>query len=409
MPDHIARGKEEAEARYQLDLDEAEIKADFIAAIPGIKDVFIGGVTIPFEATGFLQIRHTDAPASVVLAGLENRCREYEEKARLRGRGDFDMPWPREREVFLEGHDKTRVFIAEPLQLNSEGSADFEENVNMDVFISHSSHDQPVVKRLITLIRSALNLSSEAIRCTSVDGYRLPVGASVAEHLRQETLSSNVFIAVITPRGTESKYVLFELGARWGSGKPLLPLLACGGDAKLLEGPLSAVNALSCDSPGQLHQFIEEVAAALGRKPDRVAAFQKCIDEVVAESRASTSPSNPDELPAAASAPPDTVPAIEELHVREMEGAAYRIGKLQYLLIVMEQSVETGANDTEQAIEKTKRKLVSWLDRLGVESTQHENLVRIWPGLSHSSFRDRSVKNIAAELKTPSRLAVWCR
>jgi hypothetical protein len=152
----------------------------------------------------------------------------------------------------------------------------------MDIFISHSSKDEEIVKRLITLIRSALNLPSESIRCTSVDGYRLRAGASVAEHLRRETHTAKVFIAVITPRSINSKYVLFELGARWGSGKPMIPVLAGGADAKLLEGPLSAINALSCDSPAQLHQLIEDVAVLI-RKPDRVAAYEKCITELIAE------------------------------------------------------------------------------------------------------------------------------
>ena len=154
----------------------------------------------------------------------------------------------------------------------------------MDLFISHSSKDEKIVKRLITLVTSAFNLPSASIRCTSVDGYRLRAGGSVAEQLRQETQTARLFIAVITPSSLSSKYVLFELGARWGSGKPLFPVVAAGADESCLEGPLSAINVLSCDSQAQVHQLVDDIGAVLGRRPDRVAAYQKCISELVEES-----------------------------------------------------------------------------------------------------------------------------
>lgn len=154
----------------------------------------------------------------------------------------------------------------------------------LDVFISHSSRDEEIAKRLITLIRSALNLPSQSIRCTSVDGYRLPTGISTDEMLRQEIYHSKTFIGLLTPNSVASVYVLFELGARWGAQKPLLPLLARGADNTYLKGPLSAINALSCDNPAQLHQFVEDLAGLLGKQTDRPAAYEKFIAEVIEES-----------------------------------------------------------------------------------------------------------------------------
>ena len=48
----------------------------------------------------------------------------------------------------------------------------------IDIFICHSSVDKEFVERLIDLLRSALNIPSANIRCTSIDGYRLPAGAT---------------------------------------------------------------------------------------------------------------------------------------------------------------------------------------------------------------------------------------
>lgn len=93
------------------------------------------------------------------------------------------------------------------------------------VFISHSSRDEVVARLLISLVRSAINIPPDDIRCTSVDGYRLPAGASVNETLRTEIFGSTAFVALITPNRIESAFVPFELGARWGAQKPFLPLL----------------------------------------------------------------------------------------------------------------------------------------------------------------------------------------
>ena len=53
------------------------------------------------------------------------------------------------------------------------------------LFISHSSKDSHFVQALIDLIRVAINLGSTQIRCTSIDGYRLPAGANTNEQLKQ--------------------------------------------------------------------------------------------------------------------------------------------------------------------------------------------------------------------------------
>lgn len=151
----------------------------------------------------------------------------------------------------------------------------------LDVFISHSSVDEPLAERLVTLIRSALNLPTEKIRCTSLNGFRLPVGISTNDRLRQEIHDSKVFIALITPSSLQSTYVLFELGARWGTQKPLIPLLACGMQGKKLPDPLSTINALSCAELAQLHQFIIDLGRFLGVNPDSAAAYQKCMEELI--------------------------------------------------------------------------------------------------------------------------------
>jgi hypothetical protein len=152
----------------------------------------------------------------------------------------------------------------------------------LKVFISHSSSDVALAKVLIALLRSALRLSTEEIRCTSLPGYNLPGGVETDEHIRQEVLTTPVFIGLITESGLASAYVLFELGARWGANQPLIPLLAPGISPDTLQGPISNLNALSCASSANLHQLVNQIATALLIKAEHAEGYQNELEVVSA-------------------------------------------------------------------------------------------------------------------------------
>jgi hypothetical protein len=156
---------------------------------------------------------------------------------------------------------------------------------SIDIFISHSSADARTAEALIDLLRAALNIPADRIRCTSVDGYRLPIGASTEEWLRQEVSEAKVFIGLITPTSLQSAYVLFELGARWGAHLHLAPVLASGANPNLLHGPLASLNALRCDVPAQVHQLITDIAKILGRDQNNPSSYQKYLELLVQQSQ----------------------------------------------------------------------------------------------------------------------------
>ncbi len=148
----------------------------------------------------------------------------------------------------------------------------------MQVFISHSSKDESIAKRLADLLRAALNLRPSEIRCTSVDGHRLEVGADTGSRLRHELIEARLFIGIISASSMSSAWVLFELGARWGAGKVLAPVLAPGATTDLLKGPLATLNALSCSSSAQLHQLIQNIGRHLRVTPNSPDSYQGQID-----------------------------------------------------------------------------------------------------------------------------------
>ena len=158
--------------------------------------------------------------------------------------------------------------------------------LDLEIFISHSSTDVNVAEALIELLRAALNIPPEKIRCTSVDGYRLPVGVPTDEYLRQEIFNTKAFIGIITESSIKSAYVLFELGARWGAQQHLAPVLARGADSTILAGPLKGLNTLSFQSAAQIHQLVSDISSKLAISPARPESYQKYIEALVEKSMA---------------------------------------------------------------------------------------------------------------------------
>jgi len=157
------------------------------------------------------------------------------------------------------------------------------------VFISHSSKDADLALALIDLLKAGLALTADQIRCSSVDGYRLPVGVNTEGKLREEVNAAKVVVGLITPSSLSSYYVMFELGARWGANLFLAPLLA-GVKASQLSGPLSLLNALSASSDAQLHQLLGDIANHLGLSLQPAASYIRNVTAVKTLAEAITNP-----------------------------------------------------------------------------------------------------------------------
>ena len=149
------------------------------------------------------------------------------------------------------------------------------------LFLSHSSEDRELAELLVQLFSLALPLWSHEIRCTSVEGYKLPGGADTNAQIREEVLSSQCFVGIVSPSSMGSAFVLFELGARWGAKKQLIPLLGSGMKPHALKGPLAGLNALSSDNPSEVHQLVQEVGEALDVRVEPPSVYQKALEAVV--------------------------------------------------------------------------------------------------------------------------------
>jgi hypothetical protein len=151
----------------------------------------------------------------------------------------------------------------------------------LDIFISHNHHDKRIAEALVDLLRAALNIPAGKIRCTSLDGYGLPGGALTHEQLRQELHDAKLLIGLLTQKSIQSAYVLFELGARWGANGRLIPLLALGADAGVLQGPLSTYTASRCENRAQVQQLITNIGSILNINSCDPATYYKHIEGLI--------------------------------------------------------------------------------------------------------------------------------
>jgi len=198
----------------------------------------------------------------------------------------------------------------------------------LSIFISHSSKDADLALALIDLLKAGMALTADQIRCSSVDGYRLPVGVNSEGKLREEVNAAKVVVGLITRSSLTSYYVMFELGARWGADLLLAPLLA-GVKANELSGPLSLLNALSANRDAQLHQLLEDIAKHLGLSVQPPASYIRNIAAVKAFA---------DALAASATSPSVAAPVKPKLRLGlSVEGNA---PSPQLLKVVANQAVE---------------------------------------------------------------------
>jgi hypothetical protein len=145
----------------------------------------------------------------------------------------------------------------------------------LDLFISHSSKNKAFAKEMTEFLSAALAIPHRRVRCTSVEGYKLSGGAATEHELRKEIQSARCFVGLITQESLQSQFVLFELGARWGSEEHFVPVLGCGINAEDLRPPLSNLNVLNSANKGDMEQLVHELATALKRSPPPRSIYER--------------------------------------------------------------------------------------------------------------------------------------
>jgi len=149
------------------------------------------------------------------------------------------------------------------------------------IFISHAAADEALASALVDCILAAMVVNDSDLRCTSVPGHKLPVGSDFTATLLEDIDESSVVVGLVTKNAISSSWVLFELGATWGSKKNLKPIVTDEVDLKTLPGALSGRHVARLSNKGDLNQFLEEISEVVGAKRRPAAKGLKPIDDLL--------------------------------------------------------------------------------------------------------------------------------
>src|SRR4051794_39567389 len=90
-----------------------------------------------------------------------------------------------------------------------------------DIFISHSSRDLALVRRLVDLLETGVGVPGRQIFASSVAGKGVPHGDFRA-YIHDEITRATLAIFVFSPNFENSAFCMTEMGAAWALGKTVL-------------------------------------------------------------------------------------------------------------------------------------------------------------------------------------------
>jgi TIR domain len=209
------------------------------------------------------------------------RCVELRDEECLDLRGRLDADFTADQELMLRiqtadalgsgvestilASDVLTPLPSSPLEIAPQEEPEVLDAAPILLFVSHSSHDSEVAKALIEVLLVAEVVMEAEVRCTSIPGYQLSVGAQFVAEIRELVSEATVFLGLVSWESAASSWVLFELGARWGANKSVLPLLLNGFSANDLPGPISGTNACDCRDLNSVSEFLKVVSRSTGR------------------------------------------------------------------------------------------------------------------------------------------------
>lgn len=152
------------------------------------------------------------------------------------------------------------------------------------LFISHSSKDIVLVKRLMTLFQMGMGIPKEEIFCTSLTGT-LETGKPYIEKTRRVVTECGAVIFCMTEAYLESKFCIAELGAAWACNQQIFPLLGPGmTEHAFANTPLDKVQCLHMDREADLHQLGDDFQQ-LGLAKVSIAQYGAEVERFLAEER----------------------------------------------------------------------------------------------------------------------------
>jgi hypothetical protein len=101
-----------------------------------------------------------------------------------------------------------------------------EESMGNRIFVSHASNDKPLVEFFVEqVLRLGLEVPSDDIFCTSLEGMDIKNGEDFRQAIRSAISNAKIILLILTPNYKASEVCLNEMGAAWASNRCVIPLV----------------------------------------------------------------------------------------------------------------------------------------------------------------------------------------
>jgi hypothetical protein len=150
----------------------------------------------------------------------------------------------------------------------------------VQLFVSHAHKDEDLARMLVEAIALGMQAPQGSIRCTSLSGYQLALGAMARDALRDELSGAKGIVALLTPYSLSSEWCQFELGAAWVLATATMPLRAGGLRDADIPGAFRGAVGGTAEQPAVLRQLLDQLQTLLGWPVGNVPAAHAKLDEL---------------------------------------------------------------------------------------------------------------------------------
>lgn len=169
--------------------------------------------------------------------------------------------------------------VSESLMLGLEGEKGAETDKAKGakppmVFISHAEADKKFANDIVTLLEFIGVKGKENLLCTSVDGYRIPLGCDIIEYLRETFNKNNLFVIILHTHNYYTRPVCMnEMGAAWALKTKYFSVLASDFSFNEMTGVVNnkdvAIKIGADDCEARINQLKNELVKFFGlQQPD---------------------------------------------------------------------------------------------------------------------------------------------
>ncbi len=130
------------------------------------------------------------------------------------------------------------------------------------VFLSHSSHDEALVRRLSEALRKKTAGVIDIF--VSSDGQSIPLGRNWVSRIEEALESCTLMFVLLSPQSIDAKWLYFEAGYAHSRKIRVVPVGVIGIDLGKLTPPLSLLQGFNLDSADKLNNLIELINREYG-------------------------------------------------------------------------------------------------------------------------------------------------